>query len=712
MRTTSLNSQCVAHASRVLAGLAILTLMGCGQKATVDPAAANGETPDPAARLLDTSDGKDWAAYGRTYGEGHHSPLTEIDDGNVARLGLKWSFDLPIGSSVTTPLAVDGVLYFATGYSVVQSVDSRTGKQLWTYDPEVAINAGEKIRVPWGTRGMAWWNGKVYTATADGRLIALDATTGKPLWSAMTMEKDDGRFISGAPRVFDGKIVIGHGGADSGAVRGYVTAYDADSGKQLWRFYTVPGDPSKGPDGEASDTAMEMAAKTWAGEWWKHGGGGTVWSAITYDQEFGTILLGTGNGAPWNYRIRSDGKGDNLFLCSMIAVDAKTGAYKWHYQFNPGETWDYNAAMDMQLAELNIGGALRKVVMTAPKNGFFYVIDRSNGKLVSAEPFAPVTWASKIDLQTGRPIEHPEARFPGGATFVLRPAWTGAHSWLPMATNPETGLVYIPAIDMASRISDKGITAANWKRRPGMIVDAAVDYGYLTDAEVPGVNTSSVLAWDPVAQKEVWRVPTPGFWAGGLMTTAGNLVFQGQVDSKFNAYAADTGKLLWTFESQAPIVAPPISYSVDGQQFVTVLTGFGASGGVFGPLYEKYGIEYRTQKRRALTFVLDGSAQLPPAPPQVKAERAPDPSFKTDTKSAQRGDVVFGTRCAICHGINAIASGNAPDLRDSPIPLSSDAFAGVVRDGGRLPLGMPRFDDISDTDREDVRQYLRTRRRE
>jgi quinohemoprotein ethanol dehydrogenase len=512
--------------------------------------------------------------------------------------------------------------------------------------------------------------------------------------------------------VFDGKVIIGHGGADFGAVRGYVTAYDAETGHKLWRFYTVPGNPSLNPDGEASDSAMPMAARTWAGEWWKHGGGGTVWNAMTYDRDFGTILLGTGNGAPWNHRLRSEGKGDNLFLCSMIAVDARTGVYKWHYQFNPGETWDYNAAMDMQLAELRIDGVDRKVVVTAPKNGFFYVIDRSNGRLISAQPFAVVNWATKIDLKTGRPVEIPEARYPNGSTYVLRPSPSGAHNWMPMAYNPRTGLVYIPTLNLATSFNDKGLSARTWKRRPGVILDGGVNFTYVMDASIPGLNTSTLLAWDPVAQKEVWSVPTPAFWNGGVMTAAGNLVFQGQVDSKFNAYAADSGKLLWSFDAQAPVAAPPITYSVEGRQYITVLTGFGTTPAAFGPFIEKYGIDYRTQKRRALTFVLDGSATLPPPTPGTRPVQLPDVSFKDDQAASERGLATFGTRCALCHGFNMVAGGNAPDLRYSAIPLDAQAFAAIVRDGALLPSGMPRFDDMTDSEREDVRQYIRTRRRE
>jgi quinohemoprotein ethanol dehydrogenase len=676
------------------------------------PTRQAGETVLPENKLLDSSDGSDWAAYGRTYGEGHYSPLAEVDSQNVNRLGLQWSLDLPVGNSVTMPLAVDGILYFATGYSVVHAVEARTGSKLWTYDPQVALQAGRKLQAPWGTRGLAWWRDRVFTATADGRLIAINTRDGRPLWSVLTVGANDGRYISGAPRVFDDKVVIGHGGADFSGVRGYVTVYDADSGKQLWRFFTVPGNPAEGPDHAASDSIMPMAATTWSGQWWKHGGGGTVWNAITYDRDFDTVLLGTGNGAPWNHRIRSEGKGDNLFLCSMIAVDAGTGRYKWHYQFNPGETWDYNAAMDMQLGELRIGDVAHKVVVTAPKNGFFYVIDRSNGKLISAEPFASVNWATKIDLTTGRPVEVPQARYPNGSTFVLRPSPSGAHNWNPMSWNADTGLVYIPTLNFATKYNDQGITAKTWKRRPGVVLNGGVNFEYLLDDSIPELNTSSLLAWDPARQKEVWRVKQPDFWNGGVLSTAGNLVFQGETNGRFSAYDAASGDRIWSFDAQAPVLAAPITYRVEARQYVTVLTGYGATPAAFGPLLAKYDIDYRTQKRRVLTFALDGRARLAPPPARPTRERPPDPTFAPDDAAAQRGMVTFGTRCALCHGFNMVAGGNAPDLRYSPAPLEAGAFAAIVRDGALLPLGMPRFDDMTDAEREDLRQFIRTRRRE
>ncbi|WP_156678860.1 PQQ-dependent dehydrogenase, methanol/ethanol family [Sphingomonas profundi] len=685
---------------RFTAAAAITALAAAALQSAATP---RPQASKDAARLADASGGDDWAAFGRTFGEQHYSPLADINDRNVSQLGLAWSLDLPFGNSVTAPLAVDGTLYFARGYSVVQAVDAATGRELWTYDPKAPEAAGHKLRQGWGSRGIAYWNGKIYTGAHDGRLIAIDAKTGKPVWSTMTVDKDDVRFISGPPRVFDGKVIIGHGGADVGSIRGYVSTYDAETGKLLWRFHTVPGNPADGFENKA----MEMAAKTWAGEWWKYGGGGTVWNAMTYDAGTDTILIGVGNGAPWNRKVRSLDQGDNLFLSSIVALDARTGAYKWHYQTNPGETWDYNAAMDMELADLTIGGARRQVLMTAPKNGFFYVIDRTNGKLISAEPFVKVTWASKIDLATGRPVENPASRYPKGTTFTMWPGPVGAHTWLPMAFSPKAGLVYIPAIEMATSYNDDGITQPTWKRTPGSAVDGAANPNFVVKDAGPLNATSALIAWNPVTQKQAWKVPTPGFWNGGIMASAGNLVFQGQIDGAFNAYEAGSGKRLWSFAAQAPVTAPPITYRAGGRQYVTVLTGMGTSGAAFGPLIERYGIDYRTQARRVLTFAIGGKGVLPKAEKAV-ITASDDPTYKADKASADAGIEIYGRRCAVCHGVYAIAAGIAPDLRQSPVPTDAEAFNAVVRGGALVPNGMPRFEELTDAEMLHLRQYIRS----
>jgi quinohemoprotein ethanol dehydrogenase len=663
------------------------------------------EQPDPSlnsssARYLDGSNGRDWPGYGRTFGEQHYSPLSQIDEANIGRLGLAWWMDLGPENSVTQPIAVDGVVYFATGYSVVHAVDASSGRLLWVYDPHAAEAAGINLRLGWGSRGIAWWNDRIYTGTQDGRLIAIEAKTGKLAWSVQTLDKSTARAITGAPRVFDGKVVIGHG-SDQAQVRGYVTTYDAETGKQLWRFYTIPPNPADGFENKA----MEMAAKTWAGEWWKYGGGGAVWNSIAYDPDTHTLYFGTGNGAPFNRRVRSADQGDNLFISSIIAVDADTGTYKWHYQINPGEVWDYDAAMDIQLADLVIDGKPRKVLLTAPKNGFFYVIDRADGKLISARPFAKVTWASGIDLSTGRPIENPEARYPNGTTAVVWPSVAGAHNWLPEAFSPKTKLVYIPVMELGMRMSDANIDLKNFQppEDRSMATAANIDFNIKND---PLQGTGALVAWNPATQKAVWKVSHPTYVDGGVMATAGDLVFQGTVAGVFSAYDARSGRSLWSFATQAPMIAAPISYSVKGKQYVTVLTGLGALSALAGSAIERYGIDPNSQSRRVLTFAIGGNARLPTASP-ARRDAVDDPDFRADPKAAEAGEAIYARSCMLCHGIAAISGTHAPDLRRSKVPQSAEAFTNIVHNGILVANGMPQFSELTAEQRDDLRQYIR-----
>ena len=654
-----------------LVGLAAALAIG-GSTPKPDPAANSGISADPA----------NWAGFGRTPGSQHYSPLDGLNTGNVGKLRLAWSYNLPPGDSLSAPVAVDGVVYVASGYSVVAALEAATGRQIWRYDPQIAKVAGVKLRLGWGSRGLAYENGRIFIGAQDGRLIALDARTGAPAWSVLTTEPGDLRYITGPPRVFNGKVVVGHGGGDVGVTRGYVTCYDAATGRMLWRFYTVPGNPDDG----FNDPGEALAARTWSGDYWTHGGGAAVWHAITYDSELNRFYIGTGNALPEDRGIRSQGHGDNLFSASIVALDADSGRYIWHYQLNPGEEWDYDASMDIQLATLDIGGKPRKVLMQAPKNGFFYVIDRANGKLISAAPFAKVTWASKIDLATGRPVEAPDVH--GEAPFALWPGPTGAHNWLPMAFSPRTGLVYIPVSE-----------------RPVVMTAGRTDYA----PNLPGGNTSHLTAWDPRGQKAVWRVETPGFWAGGVIATGGDLVFQGQIDHRFNAYSARSGRRLWSFDARAPVVAPPITYSVNGVQYVTVLTGYTGAGSIFTKSNPDLTVDYRTMSRRVLTFALNGAAELPPAPPPAVRTPVKDPDFTPDKARATKGLIAYNYNCMLCHGLDAVAGGSAPDLRWSYIATSRQAFDSVVRDGGLLTEGMPRFDDLAPETTEDIRFYLRSR---
>lgn len=678
-----------------LAG-AVMLLSGCTD--------GTGEAGDPASLLTDGSSGDNWAGYGRTFGQQHFSPLDDVNLDNIGSLGLAWSTDLPPENSVTQPIAVDGTLYFASGLSVVNAVDAATGKELWQYDPEVGKVGGLNQRIGWGVRGVAWWNGKIYVGTRDGRLIAVSAKDGKPLWTAQTYGADDPAYISGAPRVFDGKVLIGFG-STTGAMRGYVSAYDAESGKLVWRFYTVPGDPAKGFE----DKAMEMAAKTWSGEWWKYGGGGMVWNSMAYDPEANLVYIGVGSPYPWNHRIRSEGKGDNLFVGSVVALDADSGEYRWHYQTVPGDTWDFDATMDIELADIEVDGKPRKVLMQAPKNGFFYVIDRITGELISADAFVPVSWASHVDLRTGRPVETPSARYDKtGKPVVITPTALAAHNWLPMSYSPKDGLVFIPVAHWEARYGD-----IDYEFRPpsDRTTDGGVAFAGGPLAGMPR-PTGSLIAWSPTEKKTKWKVDYPTYLNGGVLATGGGLVFQGTIDGQFKAFEAASGKEVWRFDAKAPMIAPPISFRAGGKQYVTVLTGLGMgysmnAGALFGPDIEKYGIDPLTQARRVLTFAIGGKGTLPPrreppAPPE-------DPGFKPQLARVQTGFVAYETHCLTCHGDMAVGIGNGPDLRRSAMIFDKDSFGRVVRHGALAERGMPIFKEFSDVKVEDIRHYLRAR---
>lgn len=648
-----------------------------------------------------SNDGDDWASYGGDSSENHFSPLTDINDQNVGRLGLAWSYDIDVlPTSYSAPIEVDDVLYFASGYSVIHALNATTGELIWKFDPEAPQVAGQRMRGAWGVRGIAYHDGKLYTGTVDGRLIAIDARTGHELWSAVTVEPNDGRYISGPPWVFNDTVVIGHGGADFAPVRGYVTAYDADTGAQKWRFYTVPGNPAEGFENDA----MRMAAETWNGEWWRYGGGGTVWHAMAYDPVYNRIYIGTGNGAPWNQRIRSPGGGDNLFLCSIIALDADTGEYVWHYQVNPGETWDFNAAMDIQLADLEIEGRTRHVLMQAPKNGFFYVIDREDGRLISAERFAQnVNWAERIDVATGRPVENPTARFPNGQAAIVFPSPVGAHAAEAMSFSPQTGLAYIPAIEQG-RVYVDAPNLANWSFTQGQVINNGM--GSPPAGLTPPPGTNRLLAWDPVRQREAWSVPLEGRKNGGILSTAGNLVFQGNVTGEVIAYAADTGARLWSFDGQTGILGQPITYRAGGRQFVTIITGW-RMGAPSGPGLDW---DYRVQRRRVLTFALDATGALPPLD-RTPAPFVDDAAFRVDARRAAVGASVFGLRCYLCHGVAGVSGGTAPDLRRSQIPLDLNSLSAVLHDGVLVQNGMPQFAELSPQEIEGVQHYIRQQAR-
>jgi quinohemoprotein ethanol dehydrogenase len=648
---------------------------------------------DAALRKADARTGE-WLTHGRTYDEQRFSPLKQINAANVKSLGLAWSFDTNTNRGLeATLLIVDGVMYTTGSWSIVFAIDAKTGKQLWQYDPQVPHRYGARACCDVVNRGVAVYKGRVYVGTLDGRLVALDAATGKPVWQVVTVDQTKPYTITGAPRIVKGRVIIGNGGGEYG-VRGYVSAYDANDGKLAWRFYTVPGDPAQ----KFESPAMEQAAKTWQGEWWKVGGGGTVWDSMAYDPELDLLYVGTGNGSPWNPHVRSPGGGDNLYLSSILALKPDTGQLVWHYQTTPGDAWDYTATQHMILADLTINGRKRQVLMQAPKNGFFYVLDRKTGELISAEAFVPVTWAKGIDKGTGRPIENKGVRY-ADAGIPQKPGPLGAHNWQPMSFNPQTGLVYIPAQETDFfYFQDR-----KFQHRPGAW-NLGLDFSLFVLAPTT-LPPGHLLAWDPIAQKERWRVQYPVMWNGGTLNTAGNLVFQGTADGRFVAYTADKGEKLWEVKVGTGIIAAPVTYEIDGTQYVAVMAGW---GGAFALTGGSVGLP--STPGRLLTFALDGKSSLPEGPAPVLPVIAPI-AFTAPKETIARGAVLYAQHCSVCHGIASVGGGGVlPNLALSP-PAIYDKFEQIVLGGALIEEGMPSFKEwLKPEDVAALRAYVLSRR--
>ncbi|HEX9806274.1 MAG TPA: PQQ-dependent dehydrogenase, methanol/ethanol family [Alteraurantiacibacter sp.] len=649
---------------------------------------------DEARMLAAESDADNWLAYGRTYEEQRYSPLEQVSTENVGDLGLAFAVELDTSrGQEATPIVVDGVMYVSTAWSKVLAVNAATGEVLWRFDPEVDGAKGAHACCDVVNRGVAVWEGKVFVGTIDGRLIAIDAATGGKLWDVVTVDQAKPYTITMAPRVVRGKVIIGNSGAELG-VRGYLAAYDTDSGELMWRFYTVPGNPADGPDGAASDEAFEQfAGETWHGNWWEMGGGGTVWDSVVYDADFDQLLVGVGNGAPWNHRARSAGEGDNLFLVSILALDPDTGAYKWHYQLNPAETWDFTATQQITLAELEINGEARKVLMQAPKNGFFYVIDRADGKLISAEAYVPQNWAERIDLETGRPVEKPEARY-ADAPYMVYPSGLGAHAWMPMSYSPQTGLVYIPAMHAPLTVADD----VDYTRYPGRWNTGTQTLGTPEGREDEARWRGWLLAWDPVKQEAAWKIEHDWPWFGGTLATGGGLVFQGSPQGFFRAHDARTGEELWSFQAERGIMAGPITYRVDGVQYVAVMAGYGGSMGVASAIDW---MRRPPPPGMLLVFKLDGDAELPELPPLSEQPYVTSEESFTQAQVAEGGKW-FGTFCRICH-----AGPTNPDLFRSGAARDAGAWKAIVHDGALSANGMIGFDSwLSEAQVESVRAYV------
>lgn len=681
-----------------------LTLAACGK--------GNGDMPGAVSseKILGAApDTTSWLSYGRTYDEQRFSPAAQINAGNVGQLGLDWYADLDTArGQEATPLVIDGKIYITTAWSKVKAYDGVTGKLLWEYDPQVPGPTAVKACCDVVNRGLAAWGDSLFLGTLDGRLVSLDRNTGKVNWSQVTVDQTKDYTITGAPRVIKGMVIIGNGGAEFG-VRGYVTAYSARDGHQLWRFYTVPGEPG-------SDKAeyLKSAAKTWSGEWWKLGGGGTVWDAMAYDPELDLLYIGTGNGSPWNPQFRSPKGGDNLYLSSVVALKPETGEYVWHFQETPNEAWDFTATQHIMLADLNIGGKPRKVLMHAPKNGFFYVIDRTNGQFISANNFVPVTWAKGIDPKTGRPIENPESRYYlTGKPFIGMPGAGGAHSWHPMAFNPRQGLVYIPAQIAAFPYFPQ----PDWKpAKQGFNVGVNMAAGAMpadpmVRAGAKAATRGALIAWDPVAQKERWRVDYPGPWNGGLLSTAGDLVFQGNAAGGFAAYSAADGKKLWSFDAQTGVIAPPVTYTINGEQYVAVLAGWGGVWSLATGILAQNSGPVRNISR-LLVFKLGGKKQLPAPPPNSQLPLDP-PANTASPATVAQGAQLFGRFCGACHGDAGIAGGVIPDLRRSSVLHSPENWQKIVHDGALKDNGMVAWSPVMSAEQiETIRAYVIARANE
>ena len=662
-----------------------------------DPAPPQAEPVVDVVRLRAAAQEPDsWLTHGRTWDEQRYSPLVQIDRENVGQLGLAWSYETgTVRGLEATPLVADGVLYATASWSIVFALDAATGRELWRYDPGVP-----RWRIRFAccdvvNRGVALFDGKLFVGTIDGRLIALDAKTGVPVWEQQTVDPERPYTITGAPRVYDGRVIIGNGGADLG-VRGYFSAYHANTGELLWRFYTVPAS-SEGPH---EHPELVDAARTWSKQsMFETGLGGTVWDAFAYDPELGLVYAGVGNSSVYDREKRSPGGGDNLFLASILAVHLDTGRLAWHYQTTPREHWDYTATQHMILADLRIDGRDRKVILQAPKNGFFYVLDRATGELLSADPYVDVSWASHVDLSTGRPVERPEAQWSDHQAFVT-PAPTGGHNWHPMTFSPRTGLVYIPSLSGTYLYAPDPAfeyLPGSWNTGEDLaaVSEQVADW---RDA-IPFCSPSHITAWDPVRKRAVFRVDHTDATPGGLLSTASDLLFQGTGAGNFSAYDATDGRRLWSVETGVGVMAAPITYRVDGEQYVAVLAGMGGShGGHFARL----AVENRG---RVLAFKLGGRATLPSAT-ALPRRTVQVPRSGATAEQLTLGQSLYARNCLFCHGVGAESSGLNPDLRFASAEIH-EQWNDIVLGGRRQALGMPSFADRLDADgAQAIRAYV------
>ncbi len=688
--------------------LAMASVIALSAGAVAQSGALAGVGAGVTEAMLRNVPAGEWLSYGRDYAEQRYSPLTLINEYNVDQLGLAWYSDLDTArGQEATPLVHDGVLYVSTAWSMVKAYDAKTGKPLWAYDPKVPRETLVRTCCDAVNRGVALYGDKVFVAALDGRLIALDQKTGKVIWSKVTVPDQTNYTITGAPRIVKGRVLIGAAGSEYKA-RGYIAAYDTETGKEVWRFNTVPGNPAKGFGVEGlNKAAHEAAAKTWGNKWWTLGGGGTVWDSITYDPETNLVLFGTGNAEPWNPAANGR-EGDSLYTSSIVAVNADTGQYAWHFQETPEDRWDFDSDQQITVADVTINGEKRHVAIHAPKNGHVYVLDVKTGKFLSATPWVPVNWATGIDPETGRPKINPDAQYEKtGKPFVSLPGAVGAHSWQPQSYSPKTGYLYIPT----NLAAFPYMAAAGWKPT-GIGFQTGLD-GYAVampaDAKVQAgakaATTGQLVAWDVANKKAAWKVDLVGPSNGGVLSTAGNLVFQGTAAGEFVAYTANKGEKLWSFPAQTGIIAAPMTYAVDGEQYVAILAGWGGVWDIAtGVLANKAGAARNIS--RLLVFKLGAKGQLPAPPPMNEMVLDPPPFTGTQAQ-ATRGGQLYGRYCSVCHGDAAVSGGLNPDLRHSALIGSGEALKAVVLGGQLHELGMVSFKSaLKPADAEAIRMYL------
>ncbi len=662
---------------------------------------AQGEVSENRVLEEETA-GEHWFLKGGGFSGEHFSPLETVNDGNVDELGLAWSADLPVPDGIAaTPIVIDGVIYLSGAYSVVFAIDAATGKVLWNYDPGVRERQAADPNMSWparANRGVAVWQGKVFVTTADCWLVALDAGTGREAWSRQTCDPKDDYAITDSPYVGGNKVFVGNAGSESPRPnRGYISAYDADEGDLLWRFYIVP---SANP-AENDTPALKMAAKTWSPEILeKHGGGGQSWNEMTYDPASKLLYFGTSGAYPYTHRDRSPEGGDNLFLSSVVAIHAETGEYAWHYQTVPEDSWDYNATMNIVLADLEVDGKARETLLIAPKNGFHYTLDRHTGELLAAGKFAKANWATHINMETGRPVMDPAAAYwdakPGETTLVWPNMW-GAHNWNPMAYSPETRLSYIPVIDIPAAVVTDG---------EGGFSD---DNILLTDVDGSPHSPGKLVAFDPVAARIRWQVDHPLPYNGGVMATAGNLVFQGNAQGEFVAYAADSGEALWSVQTGSSIGAAPASYALRDRQYIVVPIGGGGGLQFYYP--ELHTTDRSRGPVRLLAFSLDGEAAMP-ADAGVARTLPEQPALDASPAELAAGKALYADNCKGCHGANAVARalGSVPDLRYATAG-THEMWAGIVVGGAKHANGMPAF-ELSLDEADAIRAWVLSRANE